>query len=132
MHAQNAQTVFDAEQKLKKYGIDANSTSRTESARIAAAATAQDETLKTKSKSDLKALDRNIGEFTRAPDVKPLIEARTDIANISTIADSELAKTSVGFQLDEERAWHVSQKAAAKSPIKTSKSFRVTQMLSLE
>jgi hypothetical protein len=46
-----------------------------------------------------KAVESSIGDFMRAPDVKPLVEARTDLSNIQAVDDGDLADTSTGFNL---------------------------------
>lgn len=46
-----------------------------------------------------KALDGQLGDFMRAPDVKPLVEARQDLSNIRNIDENKLSDTAVGFNL---------------------------------
>lgn len=43
-----------------------------------------------------KALDGQLEDFMRAPDVKPLVEARTDLGNIQAIDDGKLADGATG------------------------------------
>lgn len=45
------------------------------------------------------SLDKGIGEFMRAADVKPLLESRQELTNILAIDDAELSKEAVGFNL---------------------------------
>lgn len=46
-----------------------------------------------------KALDGQLDDFMRAPDVKPLVEARQDLSNIQSIDDAKLSDSAVGFNL---------------------------------
>jgi hypothetical protein len=46
-----------------------------------------------------KALDGMIDNFTKQPDIKPLIETRNKINEIQAIDDSKLSDSSVGFNL---------------------------------
>lgn len=47
--------------------------------------------------NQLKALDSDITNFTKQPDIKPLLEAREKMADIQGMSDSDLGTTMLGY-----------------------------------